>query len=94
MEEKGIHNGHRQRVKADFLKNGYDENTSPEKVLEHLLFYCIPRRDTVPVAKELLNTFGSLSAVFTLRGGSLCARLCAFSERGLYVRSLPNATPP
>lgn len=64
MEEKGIHNGHRQRVKADFLKSGYNEDTPAEKVLEHLLFYCIPRRDTVPVAKELLNTFGSLSAVF------------------------------
>ncbi len=33
------------------------------QVLELLLFYCIPRRDTNPLAHELLNQFGSLSQV-------------------------------
>lgn len=32
-------------------------------MLELLLFYCIPRRDTNPLAHELLNQFGSLSQV-------------------------------
>lgn len=87
MEEKGNHSGHRQRVKADFLKNGYDENTPPEKVLEHLLFYCIPRRDTVPAAKELLNTFGSLSAVFDAKISEL-TQISGISENAAVLIKL------
>lgn len=33
------------------------------QLLEMLLFYSIPRRDTKPLAKELLETFGSLNAL-------------------------------
>ncbi|MEG2016477.1 MAG: DNA repair protein RadC [Oscillospiraceae bacterium] len=58
-----MHDGHRQRLKQTFLDNGlsgfYDHN-----ILELLLFYTIPRRDTNELAHILINTFGSLSAVF------------------------------
>jgi DNA repair protein RadC len=33
------------------------------QVLELLLFYCVPRRDTNPIAHELLRAFGSLAQV-------------------------------
>ena len=32
--------------------------------MELLLFYCIPRKDTNPIAHRLLDEFGSLSRVF------------------------------
>ena len=57
-----IHNGHRQRLKDRFLKEGLD-NFEQIQVLELLLFYCIPRQDTNPIAHALLNHFGSLSQV-------------------------------
>ncbi len=57
-----IHADHRQRVKERFLKSGLDD-FSEVQVLEMLLFYCIPRKDTNPIAHELLNRFGSLSQV-------------------------------
>lgn len=57
-----IHKEHRQRVKNRFLKEGLD-NFDELHVLELLLFYCIPRKDTNPIAHHLLDYFGSLSKV-------------------------------
>lgn len=60
---KGIHDGHRERVKQEFLKNGFNENTPPHKILEMLLFYSIPRKDTNEIAHDLINRFGSVAGV-------------------------------
>ncbi len=62
-EGKSLHGGHRQRVKEQFLKNGLDA-FAPHVVLELLLYYAIPLKDTNPLAHELLRRFGSLSGVF------------------------------
>ena len=58
-----IHKDHRQRLRDRFLKEGLD-NFDELYVLELLLFYCIPRVDTNPIAHRLLDRFGSLTAVF------------------------------
>ena len=58
-----IHDGHRQRLKDRFLREGLD-NFDDLYVLELLLYYAIPQKDTNPIAHELLNHFGSLTAVF------------------------------
>lgn len=57
-----LHEGHRQRLKNRFRKEGLDGFTDVQ-VLELLLFFCIPRRDTNPIAHELLARFGSLHQV-------------------------------
>ena len=57
-----IHDGHRQRVKQRFLQAGL-EGFDDASILELLLFYAIPRRDTQPLARQLLARYGSLSAV-------------------------------
>lgn len=57
-----IHAGHRQRLKERFLKDGLD-NFEEHQVLELLLFYGIPQRDTNEIAHELIKKFGSLSRV-------------------------------
>ena len=57
-----IHAGHRQRLKERFLKDGLD-NFEEHQVLELLLFYGIPQRDTNEIAHELIRRFGSLSKV-------------------------------
>ena len=62
MAETSIHKGHRERLKNRFLENGLDDFTDIQ-VLELLLFYAIPRRDTNPIAHGLLNRFGSLAQV-------------------------------
>ena len=57
-----IHEGHRERLRKRFLDEGLD-NFTEIQVLEILLFYCIPRRDTNPIAHALLEHFGTLSQV-------------------------------
>jgi len=57
-----VHSGHRERLRERFLEEGLD-HFSEVQVLELLLFYCIPRRDTNPLAHALLRHFGSLSQV-------------------------------
>ena len=66
-----IHDGHRQRLKERFLREGLD-HFSDVQVLELLLFYCIPRQDTNPIAHSLLERFGSLSQVLEAPAEELC----------------------
>ncbi len=54
--------GHRSRLKARFMKNGASALADYE-LLELLLFRSIPRRDTKPLAKNLINVFGSFAEV-------------------------------
>ena len=60
----GLHDGHRQRKKAQFLQQGLD-GFADHEVLELLLYYAIPRRDTNELAHRLLQTFGSLRSVLS-----------------------------
>ncbi|MBO5333023.1 MAG: DNA repair protein RadC [Clostridia bacterium] len=69
--EKNIHEGHRERIRQRFLKEGLD-SFQPHNVLELLLFYCIPIKDTNKVAHSLINHFGSLSSVFDASFEDLC----------------------
>ena len=57
-----IHAGHRQRLKERFLRDGLD-HFEEHQVLELLLFYGIPQRDTNEIAHELIQKFGSLPRV-------------------------------
>lgn len=59
----GVHDGHRDRLRARFLEYGLD-NFNELNALELLLFYAIPRRDTNEIAHALLECFGSLEGVF------------------------------
>mgnify|MGYP000518912994 CR=1 FL=1 len=54
--------GHRARLRERLLKGGA-EALADYEVLEYLLFAAIKQGDTKPVAKALLDRFGSLSAV-------------------------------
>ena len=58
----GLHDGHRQRKKEQFLQHGLSAFADHE-ALELLLFYAIPRQDVNPTAHLLLEHFGSLEAV-------------------------------
>lgn len=62
MAEASVHKGHRERLKHRFLEEGLD-NFTDIQVLELLLFYAVPQRDTNPIAHDLLDRFGSLSQV-------------------------------
>jgi len=50
--------GHRQRLRERFLKSGRDALPDYE-LLELMLTYTIPRKNTKPMAKALLDQFGN-----------------------------------
>lgn len=64
--------GHRNRIKAKYLENSANLVYDYE-VLELLLTYAIPRRDVKPIAKDLLNRFGSLDKVLSASNEQLCS---------------------
>ena len=63
-EEKTKNNakGHRERVRKRFLENGFN-GLEDYEILELLLFYVIPRKDTKAIAKELIKKFKNLANV-------------------------------
>lgn len=54
--------GHRERVRKRFLENGFN-GLEDYEILELLLFYVIPRKDTKAIAKELIKKFKNLANV-------------------------------
>ena len=58
----GEFDGHRERLRKHYLEHGLEALRDYE-VLELLLFYSIPRKDTQPIARKLLEHFGSIAAV-------------------------------
>lgn len=55
------HKGHRQRLRERFRKTG-EQGLADYELLEFLLFSALPRQDTKPIAKALLQRFGSFPA--------------------------------
>jgi len=60
--QKNVHAGHRRRLKERFMRDGLD-GFEEHQVLELLLFYAIPQRDTNQIAHDLINRFGSFANV-------------------------------
>ena len=60
--EEPHYHGHRERLRERFFGAGPDA-LSDYELLEMALFAAIPRRDTKPLAKELLKKFGSFTEV-------------------------------
>jgi len=57
-----MHEGHRERLRERAIRNGI-ESLETHELLELFLFAYIPMKDTNTIAHDLLDTFGSISAV-------------------------------
>lgn len=54
---KSIHNGHRKRLRSQVSEHGFN-NLFEHQVLEYMLSFVIPRKDTNPLAHKLIDKFG------------------------------------
>ena len=61
---KELNRGHRERLRKRLLEGGGDQLLDHE-VIEYLLALAIPRRDTKPLAKQLINHLGGISGLLT-----------------------------
>lgn len=63
QKKDNLHNGHRKRMRERFLQSGL-KGFSDHEILEMLLFYALPRRDTNGLAHEILDEYKTLANVF------------------------------
>ncbi len=68
-KQKTLHSGHRQRLKNKFISA--KDSFSEHEILELLLFYSIPRKNTNDIAHKLIDTFGSLNGILKADVNSL-----------------------
>lgn len=61
--KKNPHAGHRERMRKRFEEKGIDAFAEHE-ILELLMFYAIPQRDTNELSHSLIDEFGSFFGVF------------------------------
>ena len=88
--QKADHSGHRARMKKKLISQGLDA-FEPHEVLEILLYYAIPQRNTNDIAKNLIDKFGSLSAVLDASLESL--KNAGLTEhQALYLKLFPGVT--
>ena len=88
-EKTHIHKNHRQRLKRRFIRSGAD-SFETHHLLEMLLFYAIPQRDTNPLAHELMEIYGSLDAVLHADYESL-TEVCGVKENTAVLIKLVQA---
>lgn len=80
------HTGHRQRLRQRFIENGL-ENFQDHEVLELLLFYCLPRKNTNELAHKIMSEFKSLDYLFESNPQDI-SRRCGVSENTAVFLSL------
>lgn len=85
----GIHDDHRKRVKARYLEFGA-EVFDDYQLLELFLFYSNPRSDVNPLAHQLINQFGSLTAVMNASVEELTAVKGVGEHAAISIRLLSD----
>ena len=85
-----VHDGHRERLRKRIAKYGFESLEDHEK-LEYLLYSFIPRRDTNPIAHELIYTFGSYKKVLDADVDQLSSVKGMTENAALFLHALPDA---
>ncbi len=85
-----VHDGHRERLKERFRTEGLDGFTEVQ-VLELLLFYSVPRKDTNEIAHALLEKFGTLAQVLDANPADLEKVPGMGSNSALFLKLLSAA---
>lgn len=80
-----MHEGHRRRL-YEKLKNG--DNLFEHEILEMLLFNAYPRKNTNPIAHELLSRFPSIGAVLSASYDELVSVPGVGEQVALYLMCL------
>jgi len=83
MEKELDYIGHRKRLNDRFMYGG-GQSMADYEMLELLLTFAIPRKDTKPLAKALIKEFGSYAAVINASDEKLMA-FSGLKEKSILV---------
>ena len=86
---ENLHKGHRERVRKRFIDCGLD-SFDDHQVLELLLFYCVPMRDTNELAHKMINEFGSLVNLFEADPKVIASRCKVSINVAVLVSMIPS----
>lgn len=99
MSEKGtvnekskLHEGHRDRMRKRFRETDFD-GFNDHEVIEMLLFYACPRRDTNELAHKLINKFGSIAGVIDAEYEELIAEKYITEPAAVLLKMIPKFMP-
>ena len=81
------HANHRARVQKRVSQYGL-EGMEEHEALEYLLFFVIPRKDTNPIAHELIHRFGNFCGVLEASEEELCTVNGIGPAAARYIHSL------
>lgn len=85
-----LHKGHRKRVKARFIKDGNLDSFEYHQILELLLFYAIPMKDTNEMAHKLLNEYGSFHNLLNASPEDLMKRCKVTENAAVLISMIPH----
>lgn len=92
MKERNnnVHAGHRKRVKAKFIESNSLDSFNDIQLLELLLFYCIPMKDTNELAHKLLDNYGSLYNLFNADINDLMYQCGITENTAIFITMMPH----
>ncbi len=86
-KKEHLHHGHRERMR-ERVANAGASSLADHELLEMLLYYIQPRRDTNEIAHALIEECGSLSAVLEAGQDRLCRVPYVKENAALYLQLL------
>lgn len=87
---KNVHAGHRERLRASALKDPTLDSFSDVEIIELLLSFMIPRKDTNVLAHALLEKYGSVLGVLTAPEEELVAVPNMTRNAAEYLAMIPE----
>ena len=86
---KNLHDGHRERVRERFIREGL-QGFQDHQILELLLFYCVPMRDTNELAHKMINKFGSFHNLVDATPKEICDRCGVTMKTAVLISMIPH----
>ena len=87
-----IHEGHRARMRQRFRETGFD-GFNDHEVLEMLLYYACPRKNTNDIAHQLIAKFGSFAGVLEAEYDDLISTKNISENTAILFRMITEILP-
>jgi len=90
MKDGDLHKNHRRRMRERYLKEGGFEAFDDHTVLEFLLYYSVPRRDTNELAHKMLNEYSGISNLLNADAEDVMKRCGVGESTAILIHMVPQ----
>lgn len=89
-KKKNLHDGHRSRVRARFIKEGSLDSFEYYQIVELLLFYAVAMKDTNELAHKLMDEYGSFHNLLNTKPLELMQRSRLTENQAVLLSLIPH----